>query len=162
MKSVIQHERLGEITYEESAWTGKKTLSINGHPLDKTAKNMFRTYDGETIELKGNFFRGTKAFIGTETIILTAPCKWYEYVLAALPFILIMIWGNSPALCAIIPAVGGAIGGLIAALFVVGILAICRKVKNVFLKILIAIVMTGLCFLVCYLIALAMLAALQA
>lgn len=161
MKFTIQHERLGELTCEENFWTGKKNLYINGQKLDNPAKNVFQTPEGETITLKSNFFRGTTANIGSESIVLVAPCKWYEYILSLLPFLLIMVWGNSVALCEIIPVVGGAIGGLISGLCVGINLVACRKVKNIFLKILIILLVTGLCFLVCYLVALAMLAALQ-
>ncbi|MCH5163191.1 MAG: hypothetical protein J1G38_06860 [Clostridiales bacterium] len=158
MKCVIQHERLGEITYVESPWTGKKSLLINGQQLEKTAKNVFQTADGETVTLTGNFFRGTTATIGAETITLTPPCKWYEYLLAFPPFILILVWGNSVALCRILPVVGGAIGGAIGGVFLVLTMFAVRKVDNILLKILISVLMTGICFVICYLIALAILA----
>lgn len=157
MKCVIQHERLGEITYEESFWTGKKTLYVNGQALTKTARNVFQTSEGETIKLTGSFFTGIKANIGTEAVQLIAACKWYEYVLSVLPFILIMVWGNSVALCSIIPVAGGAIGGLIGGVFFALNMLFCRKTNNIFLKILICIVTTGICFLICYGIALAIL-----
>ena len=157
MKSVIQHESLGEIIYEESAWTGSKSISINGQRLKKVKRNVFQTPEGDTVTLKGNFVLGTTAVIGTETVALTKPTKWYEYVLSVIPFILIIIWGNSIALCNIVPVVGGAIGGAISAVFVVLNLLLIKKVKNIGLKILIAVVTTGLCFLICYLIAIAIL-----
>ena len=158
MKSVIQHESLGEIIYEESAWTGRKSISINGQQLRKVKRNEFQTSEGETVTLKGNYFLGTTAVIGTESVTLTQAYKWYEYVLSAIPFILVIIWGNSVALCSIVPIVGGAIGGGISALFVVANLLLIRKVKNIGLKVLIPLLVTGLCFLACYLIALAILA----
>ena len=157
MKSVIKHERLGEITYEESFWTGKKTLYFNGQELTKTARNVFQTSEGETVTLTGNFFSGLKANIGTESVQLTAACKWYEYVLSALPLVLILIWGNSVALCNIFPVVGGAIGGLIGGVFLALNMLICRKINNVILKVLICIATTGICFIICYGIALAIL-----
>ncbi|MCH5156053.1 MAG: hypothetical protein J1F69_05535 [Clostridiales bacterium] len=158
MKNVIKHERFGEITYEESIWTGKKSLYLNGQKLDSTSKNIFQTPSGETIELKGNFFSGISAVVGAETIAVMPGCKWYEYVLSLIP-ILIMVWGNTVALCKIIPIVGGAIGGGISGLFIALTLFIIKKIHNVFLKILFAIAMTGICFFICYLIALAILAA---
>lgn len=158
MKTVITHERLGEIIYEESAWTGQKNISINGQKLNKVKRNIFQIPGGETVTLKGNFFLGTTAVIGAETVALTQPYKWYEYVLSVIPFILIIIWGNTVALCNIVPIVGGAIGGAISALFVVVNLLLIKKVNNIGFKVLISLVVTGLCFLACYLIALAILA----
>ncbi len=38
MKQVVQNEKLGEIVYEESFWTGKKTVSVNGSQLEKFLK----------------------------------------------------------------------------------------------------------------------------
>lgn len=46
MKQVVQNEKLGEIVYEESFWTGKKTVSVNGSQLEKISKNTFKTPDG--------------------------------------------------------------------------------------------------------------------
>lgn len=160
MKCVIKHERLGEITYEESFWTGKKSLYLDGQILNSTAKNVFQTANGETITLTGNFFTGTKGSIGGETITFTQPFKWYEYVLSAIPFLLVLIWGNVVALCEIVPIIGGAIGGAIGGLFLALNLVVLRKLRKVYLKILVSVGMTGLCFLICYLIALAVLAAL--
>lgn len=153
MKYTIQHENLGEMTYEESLWTGKKRLSVNGQELKKIARNTFQTSDGQSIKLKGSFLFGTKAITETETIVLVPPCKWYEYALSLLPFILVLTWGNSKALCRLVPIVGGAIGGLIGGLFLAFDLVVIRCIKYRFLKILLLIGTTGICFLVCYLIA---------
>ncbi len=94
MKQVVQNEKLGEIVYEESFWTGKKTVSVNGSQLEKISKNTFKTPDGETVELKGNFFQGATLNVESESVRVTPPIKWYEIVLSVLPFILIMIWGT--------------------------------------------------------------------
>ena len=158
MKCIIKHERLGEITYTENAWTGKKSLYIGGQKLEQPSKSVFMTAYGERIELRGNFFRGTQLLIGSETIAVTPACKWYEYVLSAIPFVLVMIWGNAVPLCEIIPIVGGALGGAIGGLSFALCLLALRKVKNIALKILISVGITGVCFLICYLIALAILA----
>ena len=158
MKTVIMHERLGEIVYEESAWTGRKSLTINGQRLTKSGRNIYQIPGGETVTLKGSFLLGTKLTIGTETVNLTQSIKWYEYALSIIPFILVLVWGNSVALCSIVPVVGGAIGGAIGGAAVVLNLLLIKKVKNIAFKVLIAVGVTGLCFLVCYLIALAILA----
>lgn len=158
MKTIINHEQFGEIIYEESAWTGKKSIYINGQKLEKVGRNIYQIPGGETVTLKGSFFVGTKAVIGAETVTLTQSYKWYEYVLSVIPFLLVIIWGNSVALCSIVPIVGGAIGGGISALFVVLNLLMIKKVNNIAFKVLIPLVVTGVCFLACYLIALAILA----
>ena len=158
MKSVVQHEVLGELTYEEGFWSGKKSLYMNGQPLVKVSKNVFQALNGELITLKGNFIRGTTATIGGETIVFVPPCKWYEYILAILPFLLNVVWGNSTALYNIIPIVGGAIGGFISAIFVVANFICFKQTRNIFLKISITIVTLALSFAVCYGVALGIIA----
>ena len=39
MKKSIIHPSYGEIVYEEGIWSGKKSISINGTPLQKVKKN---------------------------------------------------------------------------------------------------------------------------
>ena len=38
MNVTINHAEFGDIVYEESFWTGKKSVSINGAPLEKISK----------------------------------------------------------------------------------------------------------------------------
>ena len=159
MKSVINNEKLGEIVFEESAWTGKKKISIAGKQLTKVDKTTYKTEDEKTATLTGNFIQGCKMTFKGETIELTPSVKWYEYVLSILPFILIMIWGNIAALCEIAPVVGGAVGGLISAIFSCVNLVVIKKFKQWWLKLIISLITLGLTFLVCYLIALAIIAA---
>lgn len=159
MKNIIQNEKLGEIIYEESFWTGKKNISIAGKPLTKVDKKTFKTEDGKTATLTGNFLYGCKMALEGETIELSRPIKWYEYVLSLLPFILVMIWGNVVALCEIVPIVGGAVGGLISAIFCCINLYVIKKFNQWWLKIIISIISLGLTFLICYLIAIAILSA---
>ncbi len=154
MKNTIKHDELGEIIYEESFWTGKKNITINGTATEKVSKTEFRTANGEKVSIVGNFLAGTKATIGDKSVELTPKIKWYEYILAILPFILIIIWGNVGALCKIVPVVGGAIGGLISGIFSMLSLFVIIRVRQVWLKILIAIAALGLTFLACYLVAL--------
>lgn len=148
MKQVVQHETLGEIVYEEGAWTGKKTLTINGEQLQKTSKNTFEL-NGEQITLNGNFLKGASITVGGETIQIIPAVKWYEVVLSILPFLLIMIWGNVVELCLIVPVVGGAIGGLISGIFSVSNLIIIKRVDKIWLKILISLGMLAATFGIC-------------
>ena len=93
MKTIIQHQNYGEITYEESFWTGKKNLSVGGEALTKISKKEFLTSSDEHWTLKGNYLSGVVLNTGSEEIRLPPPVlKWYEIVLSVLPFILIMVW----------------------------------------------------------------------
>lgn len=149
MKQTIQHEKYGEILYNENFWTGKKSLSMNGVPLTKISKKEFQTANGVTGTVTGSFLSGACLSIGGETIRLTPKITWYEIVLCLLPFILIMIWGNVVELCLIVPVVGGAIGGAISGMLSVVSLFVMRSVKPVWAKILIGIGFVGATFGIC-------------
>lgn len=56
MIQIVQHERYGAILYEEGFWLGRKSLTINGVPLQKLAKKQFQLPDGGIATLKGNFY----------------------------------------------------------------------------------------------------------
>ncbi|MDE7439714.1 MAG: hypothetical protein K2N23_04325 [Clostridia bacterium] len=149
MKEVIQNEIYGEIVYEESFWTGKKTLTISGVAANKISKKEFRLPDGRTATVQGNFLQGACLLVESESIRLTPKIKWYEIALAIIPFLLIMVWGNVVALCEIVPVVGGAIGGGLSALFSVAGLVLIKRVKPIWLKALIALAVTGVTFGIC-------------
>ena len=152
MKTVLQHEKYGVITYEEGFWTGKKNISINGVALNKVRKNVYQTSNGETVYLSGDYLRGAKMSIGEDTVALTPAIKWYEILLGVLPVVLVLIWGNSEALVSIFPVVGGAIGAFVSALFGVVNICVIKGLKSVPLKIIISIVFLALAFLACGLI----------
>lgn len=155
----ITNQKYGKILFNENIWTGKKTLSVEGAPLEKKGKNEFLMPDGKTGYLKGNTITGVTLTAGTETIRLTPSLKWYEVVLSLLPFVLIMVWGNSVQLCSIVPVVGGAIGGGISGACVAINLFCVKTTDNILLKILITLGVLAACFLVCYGIAAAILSA---
>lgn len=160
MKQTIQHETYGEILYEESVLSGKKSIAMGGVPLEKVSKKEFKMQDGTTVTVNGNFLLGATVNVKGETIGLFPKVKWYEIVLCILPLLLTLTWGNSTTLCAIIPVVGGAIGGAIGGIFsVLGLYGI-RLVKPIWLKILIALVSLGATFGICVGIAYAILGAL--
>ena len=56
MKSVIAHPVYGEIVYEESFWTGKKSIKIDGNQLIKLGKKVFFIFDFSTISCLTNTF----------------------------------------------------------------------------------------------------------
>ncbi|MBP5209821.1 MAG: hypothetical protein J6125_03060 [Clostridia bacterium] len=158
MKQVIQNETYGKIVYEESFWTGKKKLSINDRPLTRMSKKSYVTPDGEQMILSGNFLSGAKISVGSQTIQLTPKVAWYEVLLSLLPFVFIMVWGNSVSLCSIFPIAGGAIGGLIGALFGVLNLSLIKNIEAVWLKIVLSLVLFAGAVLVDFAIAVMLLA----
>ncbi|MBQ7923745.1 MAG: hypothetical protein IJ329_00405 [Clostridia bacterium] len=162
MKRVIQHNVYGSIIYEEGAWTGKKSLTINGVPLTKVDKTHY-TYslDGEliTVELKGNTLTGVTLKIQNEVIRLVDKPAWYVLVLSILMFIFVIVWGNSPTLCAVFPIVGGFIGGAICGIGAVLNVLIAGMVKKASYKILIGVGFFIATILLCYIIAVVIIAA---
>ena len=140
MQVVVKDELYGDITYNESNMTGKKTLAIGGVELQKTDAKTFKYVNGEKTEtatLKGNYLLGVKLLIGGREIVLTPAIKWYEYVLAVFSFAFLIAWSNIPRLVMIVPIVGGAIGGGIYGLFAVLSIFFMKKVDKIWLKLLI-------------------------
>lgn len=162
MKVIVTNEKYSEFVYEESVWTGKKELFLNGEKLEKNSKNVFFMSNGDAVYLKGNSLSGVHITINGETFILLVALKWYDILLSLLPFILVLIWGNSRYLVNIVPIIGGVIGGglgggiggLFSGLGAAINVFLSRNIKNIWLKIALTILVTGLTFLICYLIAL--------
>lgn len=154
MQVTINHPRFGMIDYTESFWTGKKKITINGVELVKADRTHYAFPDGKLISVTGNFLSGAAVEIDGERISLTEKIKWYEILLGCLPLILVLIWGNSPALVKVIPVVGGAIGGAIDGGIGGGIsgglsalsIFFIKSVKPIGLKILIGIGMMAVAF----------------
>ena len=159
MEKVVQ-STYGEITFIESFWTGKKQVLLNNQKLKKVEKNIFVFTDEEGkdihVLLNGNYINGTTITIGSETIQATAKAKWYEYALAIMIFMIVLIWGNSKELCSIIPIVGGAIGGAINGVMSFSTLIIMKPIKNVLVKILIALGMLAATIAICFVVLLAL------
>ena len=161
MKISVHHIGYGLIDYEENIWTGKRELTVNGSKLLKQKKNVFvlNNEDGTLVcRLKGSFLVGAQLYIDQDVIELTEPTKWYEFACAISSVMLILVWGNVPALCEIIPIVGGAIGGGISGLAAGVTLFLMKKTKNAGVKLLVWIGMLAATFLVCFLIAWSILA----
>lgn len=157
MRSIVQHETLGMIIYEEGAWTGKKNIWINDVRLVKEDKKTFVYSNGEeskTVYLKGNFVTGVSLFIGNETIEVVPSAKWYEIICSVFIFLLNLVWGNSLSLCAIIPIAGGAIGGGISGLIAMMNILLMKSAKQIGLKLAIWIAMIVAMFFLCFLAAL--------
>lgn len=160
MKYTVENSELGRIEYDENFWTGKKLIVIDGKPLLKQGKNLYQYNDGEnvkTVNLMGSFFSGVKVSCEGVTVEVLRPLKWYEIALSVSIFALIMVWGNNPYLCSIIPVVGGALGGVVSAVGVCLYLVFVRKEKPLWQKLVYwAGCLVGT-FLVCALLAMALL-----
>lgn len=122
MIKTVVHPVYGTIALDENIWTGKKSLSIRGQALTKCRKNTYSLTgedDGILVTLKGSTVTGAKVIIRGEEIQICPKPSTLDWLLSAIPFILIMVWSMNPALCAIVPVVGGAIGGALGGLAVV-------------------------------------------
>ena len=161
MKESIQHPVYGQIVYEESFWTGKKSITVNGVNAPVVTKNKFMI-DGKNATVKGNYLTGVTLNIESETIALTPKAKWYETVLAVIPIVFMLTWGNSVELCAIFPVVGGAIGGGLGAVGGCASMILMKKQKNPLLKVLIGAGIAAATIFVAFLLALVMIASLTA
>lgn len=139
MKKIIQNEALGEIVYNESIWTGKKSLTVNGVEAKKITKKEYQAGDKKLIISGNYYFTGITLTVGDEIIEVSPKPKWYEFVFAILPLLFLLIWGNSYTLCDIFPVVGGAIGGFIGALFSIASLLLTKKTEKPLYKVLIGI-----------------------
>lgn len=163
MRAEVDNEKYGKITYEESVWSGKKKVAFNGVALQPTGKNTFEhvtEFKRETVNVKGNSMIGVKLITADQTVTVISAPKWYEVMLAVLIFVFDCVWGNLPQAAAVLPLVGGAIGGAISGLMSIVCFMVMRKVNKWYFKVLIFLGFFGLNVLLCYLVALAFLAAL--
>lgn len=149
----ITHEKYGEIVFDENFWTGKKKLSINGTLLNKVARRKYSlNHDGaeKEVTLVGNYLAGSSIEIDGEKIQLTPRIKWYEMIIPIIFAAILLFWGTSVELCKIVPILGGAIGGAINGIFTILNIFCVKSVRKIYLKIIIAIVIGILNFLVCW------------
>lgn len=156
MKTSTHHIGYGQIEYDENIWTGKRELIVNGQKLTKQKKNLFllnTENEAPECRVKGSFLTGVTLQVDQDVIELSMPCKWYEYFCSALIFVFVLVWGNAPALCRIIPLVGGAIGGAISGLSACFTLYLMKETKQVGLKLLVWLGMLIGTLLLCFVIA---------
>ena len=156
MKKIIQHPVYGEIVYNESFWTGKKTLTINGVDALPLSKKAYLV-NGKKAHLTGSFLLGSNLHLEEgETIPLSPEAKWYEIVLSILPFLFLIIWGNNASLCAIFPVLGGGIGGGLGALGMVISQFYMKKQNTPLAKVLIGILVAAVTIFISFVLALAL------
>jgi hypothetical protein len=138
MKKAILTEKYGEIVYEESYWTGKRKVNVGGTEFKKINKKTFvGEINGERIgvAISGNYISGVFIDINGEKFRVTESAKWYDYLIAFIWLIPYFVWANSPVLCAILPIVGGGLGGVVAGVFLATGLLLIKSNKNIAAKI---------------------------
>ena len=156
MKIIKIHEQLGTIEYNENFWTGKRTIKINDIVLKKVKKNIY-TSEGYDAVVTGSLLSGIVLKANGIYISIYGKPSTYEFVLAFLPLIFVIIWGNIPHLCSIFPIVGGAIGGAISGAFGAASLMLMNAQTKLRNKLLISFVSFIATVLVCYLVAIVIL-----
>ena len=152
MKASVYHEFYGEIVYFENVWTGKTEIMIGGMALEKVGKKSYLlpTPEGKIpVGIRGNMLTSVQLTIGTVTVTVVDKPTWYEYVLAILPFVSVMIWSSSVTLCSIIPVIGGVIGGAICGAFMIVSLVSMKKCRNTVNRILVGLGVVVAAFAVC-------------
>ena len=159
MKITINHPTYGEIVYDESIWTGKKTLTVNGATCFAVSKKEFLAGE-QKILLSGSLLSGVRLTINQETVEVSPRPAWYEIAFAILPLVFLITWGNNPALCAIFPVIGGAIGGAIGGVFGMTSLVLMKKTSSVGKKLLIGVGMLAAAVLASFVLAILLLSAL--
>lgn len=163
MKITIQHTTYGEIIYEESIWTGKKELTVNGVKAQKTSKKTF-IVDGKNAIINGSLYTGMTLVIDIIPIEIVPKPKWYELVLSILPISFWLTWGYHPAFYSNVSVVGGAIIGAICG--ALGGLAIAISLpaminsKTVVKKIIVGVAVFVITTLVAYVLEIALIGAL--
>ncbi len=160
MNKIIEHDKYGKISYHESAWLGKRSISINDKPLTKINNRTFSIEDDKLITLKGNSTFGLSMNIDGESIQIISRPKWYEILLIVLLYSFIVVWSNVVQLCLIVPIVGGAIGGFICGAMLALTFYLMTKFEKPLYRVLTCIGLALLTFLICFLIGLLVISAL--
>ena len=156
MKEIVQHPIYGEIIYYESLLTGQKTLTVNGVDAQRISKKEY-VINKKSVLLEGSFLFGRTLLIEGETIQLSPKAKWYEIVLAIIPIIFLLTWGNSVSLCSIFPVVGGAIGGALGGVSSVMSLFFMKSQKKPLFKVLAGIITAVISILIAFVLAIVLL-----
>lgn len=142
MKYIVMHDVYGEIRCEETFWTSKKIITINGTPLKQIGKMRKgqMTYEYETEEgkkqvtAKGSFSSGISLTIDGETIVIDKGAAWYEIAACAFMWIVMLVWSCIPSLYTIWPVLGGGLGGALHAIFALITMLGMKSTKNIALK----------------------------
>ncbi len=153
MKTAVEHSVYGIITYEESIWTGSRTLYVNGQALEKQSRNTFvlvRDKQTTYFTLKGSYLSGLKLTVDNQTFPIIAGPKWYEVLIVVTMALLYLVWANVPTLVVHLPVIGGAVGGAICGGVSIFSLYLMKLQQNPGMKILIGLSMGVLTFAITY------------
>ncbi len=164
MKITKEIENIGTVRYEESVWTGKKSLFVDDVKLTKISKTKFEYVKDEVVTqflLDGNILKVVNLVVNGAKYEILQKTAWYEYIVAFIGVVFILIWGNVPALCEIFPVVGGAIGGLIGALGAILGIYMMRVSRKPVIRLLIGLAGSAIAVLICFLIGFAIVSAIQ-
>ncbi len=129
MKWEVKDLKYGEIVYEESFWTGKRKIVLNGMEMTKEVGRTYTCPYGEEeirAKVKGNFLIGVKMKIEDDTVVLVQRAKWYEILLSVLIPVIVFLSGNK-----IVPIFNGAlVGGFTGAFAGAGMIACIFLIKK--------------------------------
>ena len=95
--------------------------------------------EGKKVVIIGSSLMGLKLHIDNDIIEVSPKPKLYEIIFAVLPFIFLLTWGNSIALCSIFTVVGGALGGALGGIGSITSLLLMKNAKSLLTKLLIGI-----------------------
>lgn len=169
MTNIFNSEKFGEIVYEESFWTGRRKISINGKQLTKVGRTTFAYVENDvtySVVVLGNFFTGVKLVVSNSTnpnekefIKVVEGFKWYEFIFAFIGFVFVIAWNLVPVEIYIyFPTIGGAIGGALSVAFGLGGMYFASKVKKWWARILIILAGSVIGILACWIIGINVLA----
>lgn len=159
MVTTINNEqtKFKDLVYEESIWTGRRTLSYDGVVLHKIKRGVYACKQGEQTEqitVKGNQLIGVTVTLFGQQIELLRKARWYEWALSILVLMAGVVFaclnhdGDSIALCALVSGICGGIGGgLYFANFY-----LLRRVDKLYLKIILSVEFTVAAALLCYIV----------
>lgn len=130
MKITINNEQTNNkvLEFEESFWTGKRSIIYDGVTLTKIKRNLYEYKQDDVVEqfqIKGNQMIGIIINMFGQEVEILRKLTWYEIVMAVLVL----------APCVLFGAIGGAIGGALGFTNLV----IIRQVDKIYLKVIISI-----------------------
>ena len=152
MKKITENQKFGTIIYDESFWTGKKIISVNGIALSQKDKKTFIYSNGDetkTVGVDGSYLSGVKLSIDGEEIPVVPAPQWYEVLCSVLIFLFVCVWGNNVVLCSIIPMLGGAIGGAISGAMAIANLCLMKSRDSIAKKLVVWLGLFAATVLIC-------------
>jgi hypothetical protein len=111
-----------QLIYQESFWTGRKKIFIDGEQIERINKKYYQ-FNNHSWLLKGNFIMGAHLEYNGSKIVLVDKLNVFQYMMVLLPVIALAF-------------LGGVIGALIGAFSTYFLAATFRSIKNILLQIL--------------------------